>query len=343
MYVSIAIRFEANVEALNMSESVGQYSKHRKVPYLIMRDNKVDRVYVPAISGEILAHMYQEFLVSEAKSLYPRHSKNIPVCEECARGDFFKSMNIKYLEKKVPNLSTLLKDKKNILNTKIQIEKKVIESCLVEDIGGFLVAEKVPLRRTSAFQVSYALPTKDFVLLATIEPQLHARHSTIAGGEKEEGKKEAKEQMIYYIEAGTAIYGFTINIDLSSIGISSLTGKPILNDNEIKLRRRIALLALLRMISSQYFGAKLSRFFPVGSIISVVATVTEKPFTVTSPIYPDFAKTTSKRLKSLQELGEDGRMFVFGVNVSSNIAVVTNTPEDAIVSIIKYLEEKKII
>lgn len=340
MYVSVAIKFEANVEALNMSESVGQYSKHRKVPYLIFKDNEIDRVYVPAISGEILAHMFQELLVVEAKNMYK--DKTVPVCEECSRGDFFKSMNLKYLEKKVRDLQSLIKSKDDILNIKARIESDVLKSCLVEDIGGFLVAEKIPLRRTSAFQVSYALPTKDHVLLAAVEPQLHARHSTIAGGASET-KKEAKEQMIYYIETGTAIYGFTINIDLGSIGVSALTGENVLDQEEIKTRRKIALYALLRLVSSQYFGAKLSRFFPVGGIISIVATVTEKPFVVTSPIYTEHAESTEKRLRALKSLGEEVAMFVYGAEVSSDFAVTKDTPEDVIISIINYLSDRNFI
>ena len=73
MFLSVGVRFEANVEALNMVETAGNYGKHRRVPYLIERDGKLKTVYVPALSGESLAHAYQEHLVREVLSL------NLPV------------------------------------------------------------------------------------------------------------------------------------------------------------------------------------------------------------------------------------------------------------------------
>jgi len=310
MFLSVGVRFEANVEALNMVETAGNYSKHRRVPYLLEENGKLKTVYVPALSGESLAHAYQEHLVREALSL------GLPVCDDCRRYEFYKSMNKVHLQKKVNPIPTDPKD----------IERAVVESCVVEDVGGFLYAEKPPVRRSSAFQVSYALPIKSVALFSTSEPQLHARHAQMDSSGK---KGNASEQMIYYVEVGTAIYGFTFNLDLDAIGISAITSKPILD--EIKQRREAALRALFRMLSSAQFGAKLSRFFPVGDITETAVTVTEHPFVVTSPIYDDYIPRTKKRLKVLESFGEE---YLFAVTEGEKV------PEEVLKEAIDYLREK---
>jgi CRISPR-associated autoregulator, Csa2 family len=54
------------VEALNMTESVGNYVKHRRVPVMLREDDGVYSVYfVPAISGESIAHALQALLAEE--------------------------------------------------------------------------------------------------------------------------------------------------------------------------------------------------------------------------------------------------------------------------------------
>ncbi|MFA4719799.1 type I-A CRISPR-associated protein Cas7/Csa2 [Pyrococcus kukulkanii] len=312
MFLSVGVRFEANVEALNMVETAGNYSKHRRVPYLVEEDGKLKTVYVPALSGESLAHAYQEHLVREALSM------NLPVCDDCKRNEFFKSMNKVHLKKKIDPIPD---DPK-------KIEEAIVKACVIEDVGGFLYAEKPPVRRSSAFQVSYALPVKSVALFATSEPQLHARHAQIDVSSK---KGNVSEQMIYYVETGTALYGFTFNLDLDAIGVSAITSKPILDESEIKARREAALKALFRMLSSSQFGAKLSRFFPVGGITELVVAVTEHPFVVTSPIYDNYIARTEKRLAVLKEFGEE---YFF------TVASEDKVPEEALKEAIDYLKEK---
>ena len=305
MFVSVGVRFEANVEALNMVEGVGNYTKHRRVPYIVRDDEGYKTVYVPALSGESLAHAYQVFLVGEADSVY---SGEPPVCEECRRGEFFKSMNKEHLASK-----GLVLNKKSKVEAKT-IEGTIVERCLVEDIGGFLYAENPPVRRSSAFQVSYALPIKPAALSSVVEPQLHARHAHEIQTREERraaGVEGASEQMIYYVETGTALYGFVFNLDLDAIGVSGLTGKPIVGEEEVKRRRLVAMRALMRMLSSQQFGAKLSRFFPVGGVVGVAVVVAEKPFTLSSPIYAGYIGSTAERAKVVRDtFEEDIRLYV---------------------------------
>ncbi|MEM1583930.1 MAG: type I-A CRISPR-associated protein Cas7/Csa2 [Nitrososphaerota archaeon] len=324
MFVSVGARFEANVEALNMVETAGNYSKHRRVPYIVEDKGAIKIIYVPAVSGESIAHAFQELLAEEAAA------ENQKVCRKCARGEFLKSMDEenaaeKFEDKKTPSVAE-------------EIEKGIVKNCTVEDVGGFLYAGKPPVKRTSSFQVSYALPIKKMAVYSTVEPQLHARHAIIA--KVEEKKREvgtAAEQMLYYVETGTAIYAFTLNIDLKAIGISAITGNLLISEDEVKARRRSTIRSLARMLSSGQFGAKLSRFLPLGGIISLVASVTEKPFTITSPIYDGFEDNTMKRLEKIaREFNEEYRYFVMGREG-------LDTPEHVMTQLLQYLKSRDIV
>ncbi|MEM1718256.1 MAG: type I-A CRISPR-associated protein Cas7/Csa2, partial [Thermosphaera sp.] len=56
MFLSIGVRFIANIEALNMAETIGNLSKHRKAPIIVPTREGYRVLYVPAISGESFAH-----------------------------------------------------------------------------------------------------------------------------------------------------------------------------------------------------------------------------------------------------------------------------------------------
>lgn len=324
MFVSVGVRFEANVEALNMVETAGNYSKHRRVPYIIEEKNVLKIIYVPAVSGESLAHAFQELLAEEAIT------EKQKVCRKCLRGEFLKSMDEENAAEKF--------DGGKLPSDAEKLEEGIVKNCTVEDVGGFLYAGKPPVKRTSAFQVSYALPIKKIAIYSTVEPQLHARHAIIMETGKKTGEERegAAEQMIYYVETGTAIYGFTFNLDLRAIGLSAISGKPIISEDELKARRRAAVKSLARMLSSTQFGAKLSRFLPLGGIVSLAVSVTEKPFTVTSPIYEGFEDMTLKRLEKIaEEFNEQYRYYVLGRNG-------LETPEHVMTQLIQYLKERNI-
>ncbi|MEM3688254.1 DevR family CRISPR-associated autoregulator, partial [Saccharolobus sp.] len=247
----------------------------------------------------------------------------------CARGEFLKSMDEKRAKEK-------FEDKK-LPNKPEEIEKGIVENCTVEDVGGFLYAGNPPVKRSSAFQVSYALPIKKIAIYSTVEPQLHARHAQMPEVIQNKVKEGAAEQMIYYVETGTSIYGFILNLDLNAISKSALTGELIIPDYAVKSRRKAAVKALVRMLSSGQFGAKLSRFLPNGSIISLAVSITEKPFVVTSPIYDEFEDNTLRRLDKLsKEFNEKCAFYVMGKDEFK-------TPEDVLTEVVNYLKNNNII
>ena len=87
VYVGVSARVLVNVEALNMSESVGNVVRHKKAPIVtpVVRDGEVITYslrYVPVISGESIAHGYQALLASLASL------RGLPVCPLCKMETF---------------------------------------------------------------------------------------------------------------------------------------------------------------------------------------------------------------------------------------------------------------
>jgi CRISPR-associated protein Csa2 len=82
--LSFTARILVNTEALNMAESVGNYTRHRKAPIVIPSENGYSILYTPVVSGESLAHAYQAILAQIASQ------RGLPVTEMDLRGYFMK-------------------------------------------------------------------------------------------------------------------------------------------------------------------------------------------------------------------------------------------------------------
>jgi CRISPR-associated protein Csa2 len=131
MFLSMSFRLRVEVEALNMVEAMGAYTRHRTVSILKSRgEGKGYRLVIaPAVSGQAVAYGYMKSLVELAQR------KGLPVCDQCrsyeAKGGFIKHGT----------------------DTKGELEK-LVKDCIVEDVTGFMVAE-AKIRRTSPIQFSY--------------------------------------------------------------------------------------------------------------------------------------------------------------------------------------------
>jgi CRISPR-associated protein Csa2 len=83
MFISFGFRFRTEAEALNMVESVGNYSRHRTAPMLLGPIKQGDKglrykiTMAPAVSGQSIAFGYMTALVKLAIQ------RNLPVCDEC--------------------------------------------------------------------------------------------------------------------------------------------------------------------------------------------------------------------------------------------------------------------
>lgn len=289
--ISIAFRAILNLESLNGVESVGNLSRHRTAPIVIPNKNSGGYVtrYVPVVSGESLAHGYQEILADVAKNM------SLSVGTLAQRGEFIKYAEEEYL--KVDDISPP-KDADDARRFEVDVLLKDV----VSDIGGFLYAANPPVKRTSRIQFGYMLPALDAIESASLEAQFHARHVP----SKTKGAQPG--QMPYNVEVGSALYTTTINLDIDEVAEPSIKygNKSDMEDelrNQKDLRKKASLSALMQMLSSIGFGARKSRFLPNVEFVSAVASISSPySFVVSSGASKDYIKTTKMRAEQFRSV-----------------------------------------
>lgn len=320
VFFSFRGRVYVNAEALNMVESIGNYVKHRRVPVIV--PGSYVTYMVPAISGESIAHGYQYALAQKAVE------KGLPVCKLCRHGIFLKSTNESVFQdsfgKKVPGKPE-------------ELEKEIVAGCVVEDVGGFLYASekgkaKVKnLKRTSNFYVGYMIPAAEALTNTVVEPQLHTRYAL---GTKYVGReeREARGQMIYYVEIASAPYVFSYDLDTRYIGRSTYSidkaGELLVSKEEMIERKIVAIEAFAEFIVEMMFGAKKTRFLPVIDWESFVAAVSDKPWTVPSPFT---RKYIERAMKKQEKISRNTKLYTYSSEEDKGFEeVLLEAVEDAI-------------
>ncbi|MEM1609039.1 MAG: DevR family CRISPR-associated autoregulator [Ignisphaera sp.] len=248
MFLSMSLRMRVEVEALNMVEAMGAYSRHRTVSILKPRgDGKGYRLVIaPAVSGQAIAYGYMKSLVELALR------KGLPVCDQCrnyeVRGGFVKHGT----------------------DTKADLEA-LVKGCVVEDITGFVVAE-ANIRRTSPIQFSYMVPDIDSSDVS-IEPQFHVR-----------APMPGQKPQPFQVESGTAVYVLGIALDIDKIGVvPGADGKPKkVVDNRVD-RIKLAIQAIANLIEGLNFGAKKARYLPIYDVVGGVAAISHPVQFIVSP------------------------------------------------------------
>ncbi len=290
MFVSIRGRVLVNVEALNMTESVGNYVKHRRVPVIL--PESYTTYFVPAISGESIAHGFQVVLAEEAKK------NGLPVCKLCEKGIFLKSTNESVFKESFGQ---------DPPKDEFEFERTVVGNCLVEDVGGFLYAPKAGgnVKRTSNFYTGYMIPTKEALENVVIEPQLHSRYALgtpfVEGGQG---------QMIYYVELSSAVYTFSFDLDTRYIGRATFVydkaGQDVVNDR--KNRIEVTLDAIQMFLIEFMFGAKKTRFLPMVEWESLVVAISDDVWTIPSPFAENYIEKAEKKM---QKVNYNTKLFVY--------------------------------
>ena len=265
VFVSIGFRFRVEVEALNMVEPMGAYTKHRFVPVYrqLHKGSEGQKIigyrilYAPAVSGQSINYGYIKALVELEKLKNPTNPR---LCEECSnyemRGGFTK--------RSVGRAESGEKEIKGI-----EHNKRICE-CIVEDITGYMQPTGAPERKTSPVSFSYMVPDTESAV-PKIEPQFHVRYSY------EEGRPEHAP---FTIESGTAVYMLGVTIDVDRIG--RLKDGSYVSDYEDRVA--MAFKALEVLIEGLTFGAKKSRYLPILETLGAVVAISEPlPFVVSPP------------------------------------------------------------
>jgi CRISPR-associated protein Csa2 len=309
MFVSLSLRAIVNLESLNGVESVGNLSRHRIAPIVVPSNGGYTIKYVPVISGESIGHAYQMFLVDISKDM------GLPIGLYSSRGEFIKFSEDSYLEDEG------IEPPKNIDDMR-RFEVDVMLKDVVSDIGGFmytpekststsekLSVKKLPVKRTSTFQVSYMVPALDSAIkAAAVEAQFHVRFLSSKLSSKSEGTSLG--QIPYNVEVGSALYTLTFNIDIDRISVPSIMhGNKHPKEDELSgsRDRRIdaAIKALALLIGSMNMGARRSRFLPNAEIESIVISVSKKSFVVSPGNYSTYISKSIQRAKDLNTLFKD--------------------------------------
>jgi CRISPR-associated protein Csa2 len=293
VYLSMSVRVLVNVEALNAVESLGNIIRHRKATIVIPRSvgtsRRLELVSVPVISGEALRHGYQCTLANLASV------SGKPVCTFCSTCEFVKHGVRPLIERFEPQLHNAISAK----STLAEKERVIIENCVVEDVGGFLIPLEPPVRRTSRLYISYMIPSLADLKFSS-EVQFHTRGAPQANNlvdlmrkEKERVREEERPQSIYYVESSSAVYTFSAALDLSGIGVTSNCdksdgGKLVcekLDGGERLERARLAILALAELVKGGVFGGKQSSYRPHWMPLSVVVSISRPLRFMTAPAH----------------------------------------------------------
>ncbi|BDB98565.1 DevR family CRISPR-associated autoregulator [Saccharolobus caldissimus] len=327
-FISMGIRIIANVEALNMVETAGNLSRHRTVPIVVFSDGNYSLKWYPALSGETLAHAFQLALSNLEKT-----SSNPKLCYFCGIGEFIKHTALDFYQKILNNVN-LPEWERNLLNIENEwdVENEIIKNCVVEDLGGFVIATAareeqkskkgkkkeeqeeeeqkteeqrtgISIRRTSAFQFSYVVPTLDAILSGstTTDVQMQIRMASVGQSLANSVNYDNPIQAPYNKEISSTTYSFIFNLDADKICVNSYTNSEVCEKGE-KLRRITLALNAIKLVIDGNFGASKSRYTSFLERELIVAAVTKGDvlFTVSSPSMRlnDFIEETIERAKS---------------------------------------------
>jgi len=343
--VSLTLRVLVNNEALNMAESVGNVTRHRRAPIVVASERGYSIVYAPAVSGESLAYHYQKTLTQVAQSM------NLPTTKMDRAGYYVKFSD----DEIIKSLYDEVKDVTSKTNP-CEVETTLLNASVVADVTGFLYTNKL-VKRISRIKFSYMIPTLDALesgATATY-PQLHVRYVPpelfLEKAKKQEEK--AKGQALYYVEGGSSLYMLTVDLDVSSIGIAEYCEESKVPKDLVSQRSQrieVALKALAAMFDGMIFGAKRSRYNPIWSVKSLLVSVSKGPvsFEVSPAVNKEYVKETYSRAVNLMKIIPDVKikMYVFNgeglevpedVNLIEQVKTHTEALEKAINIVKSYI------
>jgi len=219
-----------------------------------------------------------------------------------------------------------------------EIESSIIKHCAVEDIGGFLYAEKPNVKRTSCFSTGYMVPVKESLKAMSVEPQLQSRYAL---GTKfvKPTETAAAGQMIYYVELSSGIFCFSFDIDTKYIGKYTFHvenyGKEIIEKNNRVNRSKAALKALKSFLLQLPVGAKRTRFNPIQlDWDSIAIAVSNGVWTLPSSFTEDYIK---RAVEKLNKVNYHTELFLFSTDGCEQCK---KTAEEAISEAIDHAEKR---
>ena len=292
-FLSLSARVVVNVEAMNMVEAIGNVVRHRKASVVYKLGGRYEVRTVPVISGEALRHALQAALVDVATSA------GLPVCGWCRRYEFVKRGVV--TDEFFGDLGGVESFRKVASANIYDAERLVMERCVVEDLGGFLIPTEPPVKRTSVFEVGFMVPVVvgDRVAYG-FDVQFHVRHAPGAQAMVRRSREENQPQSIYNVESSSAIYAVGVNVELWRIGVAS-DGTSVGNRDA---RVKAALAALASVLNGDVrIGGHWSSYKPFWSLESAVAVFSSPlPISAAPAVGEGYIEETVKLAKAKKEV-----------------------------------------
>ncbi|MHA1616434.1 MAG: type I-A CRISPR-associated protein Cas7/Csa2 [Candidatus Njordarchaeales archaeon] len=306
VFVRGTFRIVMNVHSLNTEGAVGNYNPLVKVFVTGRRGDTWDIVETSAISGNMLKHWHARHVAELAKA------SNLPLCEDCVRGVFYRT------------------------RLRVDSEKEMLSKCVLDDLHGFLCTETT-VKRESLVKLSFAVPVEENIFnIATVT------HNRVV---VDESGAIAKEGMMpFKNEYASGIYAFAIAMDLKYVGIPLANPKEKgLDIKERKKRAKLALQALGNLLQGET-GAKQARAFPITRPLQALVVISKQP--IPAPIHAYFRDYVEESIKTYKDLAMNGlldpnsfEIHTYGIDakVPERVKVIKH---DSIGSLIKALVQK---
>ena len=298
MYVKLTFKVKINLHDLNNERGVGNYVDIRTVWTI---NSQGDLRRVPAISGNMLKHWHFIFMKRYLES--KGYNK---FCKYCKQEEAYR----------VPPDDPRIKQVSNPKDAG-ELEKIFVETCAIEDAHGFLFPGGkgiINVRRESRVKFSWMIPTEGFE--AKIDTATHTRVARAAA-------REEQQQMIFYKQYSSGIFGFSAAIDLSLIGYLHLRNSYI-SEQDAKIRREAAIMAFLPLLGGE-MGASLARAMPLVETLEAVAISSSKPIPMPVPAtYENYLEKNAELFRSLSKTIDDLSVFIYPAELASKFKDVKN-------------------
>jgi CRISPR-associated protein Csa2 len=302
-FLSLSARVVVNAEAMNMVEAIGNVVRHRKATLVYrIREGQNERYEirtVPVVSGEALRHAVQKALAEVAEGV------GLPVCSWCRRGEFVKhGVVLNEFFRDVKGAGSVADFEKVADKNIYEAERLILESCVVEDVGGFLIPTRVPVKRTSVLEVGYMVPAVEGGrVMYGFDVQFHVRHAPGAQQKAPQGA-EVAPQSVYNIESSSAVYALAVNVELWRIGMWFDEGSgqyAALGDRDKRVHA--ALLALAAVLNGDVrTGGHWSSYRPLWRLESAVAVFSRPmPISAAPAVDEDYLDETIKLARAKAE------------------------------------------
>ena len=317
----LSARVVVNVEAMNMVEAIGNVVRHGKAAHVYrIREGQNERYEirtVPVVSGEALRHAVQKALAEVAEGV------GLPVCGWCRRGEFVKhGVVLDEFFRDVKGAGSVAGFEEAAERSVYEAERLILESCVVEDVGGFLIPTRVPVKRTSVLEVGYMVPAVEGGrVLYGFDVQFHVRH---APGAQQKAPQSAQNvatpQSVFNIESSSAVYALAVNVELWRIGMWFDEGSgqyAALGDRDKRVHA--ALLALAAVLSGDVrTGGHWSSYRPLWWLESAVAVFSRPmPISAAPAVDEDYLDETIKLARAKTEAYKDA-----GIDVGYRVLVL---------------------